>query len=71
MRPRARSICPSEAAAAALPKAGCAQQSAEVCRPLVSYGRDTIDMQVAAPHHLPGRLMEPVTKSQRALQHRR
>lgn len=33
---------------------GWLQQSCEVCRPLVSYGGDTIDMQVPAPLSLPG-----------------
>lgn len=34
---------------------GWLHQSGEVCRPLVSYGRDTIDMQVAPPLRLLGR----------------
>lgn len=46
---------------------GWLQQSCEVCRPLVSYGGDTIDMQVPAPLSLPGLPREPVTRSQRAL----
>lgn len=34
---------------------GRLHQSGEVCRPLVSYGRDTIDMQVTPPLRLLGR----------------
>lgn len=52
---RTQQCCPGGGGSAGSAEEGWLHQSCEVCRPLVSYGRDTIDMQVAAPLRLLGR----------------